>query len=69
MSPKTIISWQLGYMCFIYNVALNGRLYNNSCQGTKNKIYINSILTEEKVDKFIPMEKNMCRYYIPSLLM
>ena len=38
-SPTSVLSCQLVYMCCTYNSALNGRLYNVSCQGTNVQMY------------------------------
>ena len=56
-------------MCCIYNAALNGITDNGSCQFTNGQMYITGILTPENVDEYIPMEKTLCRAYMPPILM
>ena len=56
-------------MCSIYNSALDGSIDNGSFQCTTGQIYINSILTPENVDEYIPMDKTICRAYRPQILM
>ena len=64
-----LLDRQLGFMCCIYNAALDGSIDNGSCKCKNGQIYINGILTPENIDEYIPMDKNICRAYRPPLLM
>ena len=55
----SLLQWQLGSMCCIYNFILNLSLENNSYRWEKVK-YINGILAPTSIYEYIPMGKNLC---------